>query len=45
VARQTCFWVLRHPLYGLGPGGGGGSENRRHLAAVGGLNTRFLRLL
>ena len=46
VARQTCFWVLRHPLYGLGPGGGGAnSESRRHLTVVGGLNTRFLRLL
>ena len=20
VARETCFWALRHPMYGLGPG-------------------------
>ncbi len=46
VARQTCFWVMRHPLYGLGPvGGGSSSMTRRHIASVGGLGPRFLQLL
>ena len=43
-ARETTFWVLRHPTYGLGPGSLN-STTRRHLASAGGLNTRFLRLL
>ena len=43
-ARETTFWVLRHPTYGLGPGSLN-STTRQHLASAGGLNTRFLRLL
>jgi hypothetical protein len=46
VARETCFWALRHPMYGLGPGDVlSSSADRRHIAAVGGLNTRVLQLL
>ena len=46
VARQTVFWVLQHPVQGLGPTAGDSrSSNRRHLAAVGGFNTRTLQLL
>jgi hypothetical protein len=46
VARDTSFWVLRHPVQGLGPtAGDSSSPNRRHIAAVAGLNTRNLRLL
>ena len=46
VARQTAFWVLRDPVQGLGPtAADSSSPNRRHIAAVGGFNTRNLQLL
>ena len=46
-AKQIAFWVLVHPTYGLGPGiqPGLGAASRQHLAVLGGLSSRYLRLL
>ena len=45
-ARRIVRRVLSHPVYGLGPGSGGiGLEERKALAAAGGLDRRSLRLL
>ncbi len=45
AARETSFFVLRHPTQGLGPGTFASSAGRRHLASVGGLSSRNLQLL
>ena len=45
-ARTTALFVICHPTQGLGPGvGGPNGAGRQHLAAIGGLSARYLRLL